>query len=129
MNFKKRNLEVGGLETIKAQFEILDYAYTNDEMISMLTESVKDGSIPLIDDYKAENIEAIYNRTTGEKFMNERTREEMLDKRNSNWVNQIPELMKNKSTFIAVGAAHLAGEQVVINLLKKAGYKVKSVMK
>lgn len=98
-------------------------------MISMLTESVKDGSIPLIDDYKAENIEAIYNRTTGEKFMNEKTRIAMLDKRNSNWVNQIPELMKNKSTFIAVGAAHLAGEQGVINLLKKAGYKVKSVMK
>lgn len=37
--------------------------------------------------------------------------------------------MKNKSTFIAVGAEHLAGEQGVINLLKKAGYKVKSVMK
>lgn len=126
---KKRNLKVGGLETIKSQFEILDNAYTNDEMISMLAESIKLGSIPLVDEYKTENIEAIYNRSTGEKVMNEKTREVMLNKRNSNWVKQLPELMKNQSTFIAVGAAHLAGEQGVINLLKKAGYKVKPVMR
>ncbi|MCV9931967.1 TraB/GumN family protein [Flavobacterium sp. LS1R47] len=126
---KKRNFEVAGLETIKSQFETLDDAYTNDEMISMLVESVKDGSTPLVDDYKTENIEALYKRTTGDKFMNEKTRIAMLDKRNSNWVNQIPELMKKQSIFIAVGAAHLAGEQGVINLLRMAGYKVKPVMK
>lgn len=126
---KKRNLEVAGLETVKSQLGTLDDAYTNDEMISMLVESVKDGSVVLVDDYKAENVEAVYKRTTGDKFMNEKTRIAMLDKRNNNWVNQIPELMKKQSIFIAVGAAHLAGEQGVINLLRKAGYKVKPVMK
>lgn len=35
--------------------------------------------------------------------------------------------MKEKSTFFAVGAGHLGGMKGVINLLKKAGYKVTAV--
>jgi len=36
-------------------------------------------------------------------------------------------MMKDKSTFFAVGAGHLGGPKGVINLLKSAGYKVKAV--
>jgi uncharacterized protein YbaP (TraB family) len=32
--------------------------------------------------------------------------------------------MKNESVFVAVGAGHLIGEMGLINLLRKAGYKV-----
>jgi uncharacterized protein YbaP (TraB family) len=40
----------------------------------------------------------------------------------------MPEMMQKESVFFAVGAAHLAGELGVINLLKKAGYTVKPIM-
>jgi uncharacterized protein YbaP (TraB family) len=125
---KKRPMEIGGLESIKSQFEILENAYTNDEMIVMLEEAVKEGASPLVGNYKSENIEAIFKNTTSEKLMNQRNRMAMLDTRNGNWVKQMPELMKKQSVFFAVGAAHLAGEEGVINLLRKAGYKVKPVM-
>jgi len=32
--------------------------------------------------------------------------------------------LKNKSVFVAVGAGHLVGDAGLINLLKKAGYKL-----
>jgi uncharacterized protein YbaP (TraB family) len=36
-------------------------------------------------------------------------------------------VMKNSSTFFAVGAGHLAGSQGVLELLRKQGYKVKGI--
>ena len=35
--------------------------------------------------------------------------------------------MQSKSCFIAVGAGHLAGENGLINLLKKQGYTVEPI--
>lgn len=61
--------------------------------------------------------------------MSAKSKVEMLDNRNKNWVVQLPELMKDKSIFVAVGAAHLAGKNGVINLLREAGYIVKPIMK
>ena len=54
---------------------------------------------------------------------------EMLDIRNKEWVTQLPELMKLNSCFIAVGALHLPGENGLIQLLRRAGYKVVAVRK
>ncbi len=48
----------------------------------------------------------------------------LLYGRNRHWVEQMPEIMKGKSILFAVGAGHLPGEQGVINLLRKRGYKV-----
>jgi uncharacterized protein YbaP (TraB family) len=47
--------------------------------------------------------------------------------RNNAWMKNLPEIMKDKSSFIAVGALHLAGEEGLLNLLEKAGYKVEPV--
>lgn len=126
---KNKHLAIGGFESIKSQLEILENAYTNDEMIAMLEETVKDGSNTLVNNYKSENIDAVYKTTTDEKYMNEKTRIAVLDQRNNNWLQQIPQLIKKQPTFIAIGSAHLAGESGVINLLRKAGYTVRPIMK
>lgn len=126
---KNRNLKIAGLETVKSQFEILENAYTNDEMLAMLSEASPDETVVLVDNYKKENIEEIYKNTTSENLMNENTKNKMVDQRNKNWVTQMPELMKQQPTFFAVGAAHLSGEEGVIKLLRKAGYTVKPVTK
>jgi uncharacterized protein len=49
----------------------------------------------------------------------------MLDDRNRDWVPKIEKMLKEKRTFfITVGAAHLAGQDGVPNLLRQAGYHV-----
>lgn len=52
----------------------------------------------------------------------------MLDKRNLNWLPKIINAAQKESCFFAFGAAHLAGKNGVVNLLRKAGYKVVPVL-
>lgn len=126
---KKRNIEVSGLETIKSQFAILENAYSNDKIITMLEESTPEEMTKLVTAYKSENLNDLYLITNDKRFTSEKTRKIILDDRNVNWVQQIPAMIKKESVFFAVGAGHLVGEEGVINLLRKAGYKVKPVMK
>jgi len=125
---KKKNIEIGGLESVKDQFVILENAYTNDEIIAMLDESVPEETAKLVSTYKYENIESLYNITTDERFTSKKTKKIILDERNLNWVKSMAELVKKQSVFFAVGSAHLGGEFGVINLLRKAGYKVKPIL-
>jgi hypothetical protein len=47
-----------------------------------------------------------------------------LEDRNLDWIPKIENMMKDKVVFVAVGAAHLAGQEGVIELLIKNGYHV-----
>lgn len=53
--------------------------------------------------------------------------ERIVYRRNENWIKQMPEIMADKSTFFAVGAAHLGTERGVLNLLRQAGYQVDAI--
>ena len=45
--------------------------------------------------------------------------QELLIKRNLNWIPVITKAINQKSSFFAVGAGHLGGETGLLNLLKK----------
>ena len=82
--------------------------------------------------YRAGDIEGlnIVNKKWNKKWgISAEENAEMLDIRNKEWVTQLPELMKLNSCFIAVGALHLPGENGLIQLLRRAGYKVVAVRK
>jgi uncharacterized protein len=49
---------------------------------------------------------------------------DVLDKRNLNWLPKIKDAIKKESCFFAVGASHLAGNNGLVNLLRKEGYSV-----
>jgi hypothetical protein len=51
----------------------------------------------------------------------------LLYARNRKWAKELKTLMPGGTLLIAVGAAHLPGEQGVINLLRKDGYTVTPV--
>ncbi len=54
-------------------------------------------------------------------------REKFLYKRNEIQAKNIDSIIKNRSLFVGVGAAHLPGERGVIELLRKKGYKLRPV--
>ena len=53
----------------------------------------------------------------------------MVNNRNRNWITIMSKVMSEEPCFFAVGAGHLAGDQGVIRLLRKAGFTVEPVLK
>lgn len=125
---KESQKNVSGFETVLAQMAFLSNAYSDAEVITMLQESNDDDTKKRVQNYIQENLPEIYKDLTAPKVMNENTKKWMLEIRNANWAVKMPEMMKDKSTFFAVGAGHLLGEQGVINLLRKKGYIVKPIL-
>ncbi|RXM45182.1 TraB/GumN family protein [Flavobacterium sp. YO64] len=125
---KKEKKSVGGFETVKGQLNMLSNAYTDSELIKSLGDASKAQTKKMVKDYKNENIMDLYGDIANEKVMSKKAKKYILDDRNSDWVKKMKDMMKNEALFVAVGSAHLAGDEGVINLLRKAGYKVKPVM-
>lgn len=123
-----QNMETIGLEKFNEQIDFLDKAYPAHELIDQLKYYDSDYFKQLIAIYNSEQVDAIYQMTNDPKFMDVEDKKWLLDIRNKNWAGKMPELMKKESVFFAVGAAHLAGDKGLINLLTKAGYTVKPVM-
>jgi hypothetical protein len=51
----------------------------------------------------------------------------LLYDRNRKWAKALDTLLHGKSLLVAVGAAHLPGDQGVISLLRRAGYTLTPV--
>ena len=124
---KKENKTLGGFETVIGQSSMLANAYTDSELIETLGDFNKTETRKMVEDYKAENLMSFDD--SNEKIMSDNARKWIIDDRNIDWTTRMPEMMKKESLFVAVGVGHLPGESGVINLLRKAGYKVKPVTK
>ena len=130
----KAQKPVSGLETVDDQihvlFGIMDLQRQADALLcSMkhLDESM--GLIPeLIRDYDRADLDKLVLRMEESEFCPSPPSEtEALNKeRNNAWMEKLPDIMKEKSSFIAVGALHLAGKDGLLNLLEKAGYIVEA---
>lgn len=125
--------EILGLETPTFQAQVFDNIPYEDQINDLMDVVNEQDEMEklfrrMIDYYKAENISEMYDLMV--EYMDSEDEEKyLLSDRNANWIPKIGELSKEKTTFYAVGAGHLGGENGVIKLLKEAGYKVKPVKK
>ncbi|MFY8111133.1 MAG: TraB/GumN family protein [Flavobacterium sp.] len=124
---QKRKMEILGLEKLAVQIAAMDASFPPHEMVEQLRNYDKKYFDVLTQTYKSEDLKAIYELVNDPKFMDEKSKPVMLDNRNSNWLKDMPAMMKNESVFFAVGAAHLPGKKGVIQLLQKAGYTVQPI--
>lgn len=127
---KQKKITTGALETTEAQMEYLKKAYPDSVMVKhiVLFDDYKTMFTAAIKAYKEENITAVAEKMNDKKFSSEEINRWVLEARNTNWVKQMPEMMKKQASFFAVGAAHLPGKKGVLELLKALGYTVKPVM-
>jgi uncharacterized protein YbaP (TraB family) len=89
------------------------------EMLAAYLDGDDVKMIALSESQRADSIKAGYSAKEYDAFMNE-----ILYKRNADWIPAIEKLHAAGGGFIAVGAAHLFGKKSVIELLEKKGYKV-----
>lgn len=125
----QRKSVVHGMETVEDQVKAFADSYDNKEFIEQLSLYDSTYLNQLMNWYKNEDLNKILEMTTNDEMMDAEAQNFMLAVRNKNWIKKMPEMMKLHSVFFAVGAAHLPGENGVINLLRKAGYTVKSIEK
>ena len=134
---KKAGKRVAGLETVEFQINTL-YMGTSierqkEQLFCMVDNSeyyalqMKELSAA----YFAQDIQALWDLTE-EKLGNscDSTPEEdlaLIYGRNAAWVEQIPAMIGENSILFVVGAAHLPGEQGVLELLKAKGYTIEAV--
>ncbi|MEM8889697.1 MAG: TraB/GumN family protein, partial [Bacteroidota bacterium] len=128
---KKSSIEILGLESIDDQMGIFD-AIPYEDQAEMLMEFIKSygtekGKIEeMVQLYVDQDLKGLYDFSTQSSEM-EGYQDVMLDNRNENWIPKMEDMMTEKVSFFAVGAAHLWGPKGVINLLKEQGYTVKAV--
>jgi uncharacterized protein YbaP (TraB family) len=77
----------------------------------------------MISTYRNEDLNALYNLTL-EDAASKKEVEMLLTKRNREWISRIESLSAEVPTFYGVGAAHLGGEDGLVNLLRREGYEV-----
>ncbi len=120
---------IDALEKVAEQMEMVGKAYPTAFALKqlLLFESYKKDFNEAIKAYKNEDITTAVDFITKDIYMDENATNHMLIKRNKNWVEKMPQMMKERSNLFAVGTAHLTHEYGIIHLLRKKGYIVTPV--
>jgi uncharacterized protein YbaP (TraB family) len=87
-------------------------------------EEEKESTLKLMEFYSKEKVDKLIPLLEKQSVEIMNFEDVFLYNRNKAWVPKIEKEMKNKSCFIAVGAAHLFGKKGLIELLMEAGYTV-----
>ena len=134
----KRTRPVIGLETTEDQIHVLLNAQTLERQADLLVCMVKNPELlkeqmdELQRAYHAQDIQVL--RELYEKEIpddpcpdTEEEKNALNGDRNRKWLEKLPAIMAEKSSFIAVGCLHLPGEDGLIEGLRKQGYQVEAV--
>jgi uncharacterized protein YbaP (TraB family) len=131
-NAKQRDKTVIGLEEMMEQAKMIYDAdpveKQAENLVKLLSEDqeASDATDDLISAYANEDLGAMLALSDewSEEFGDMTA---LIDDRNKNWIPTLEPLLTKGNAFIAVGALHLPGENGLLSLLKKAGYKVSAV--
>ncbi len=132
---KAADKELLGLETAAEQLSALNTLPTDSvvaQIVAFLDGKDEGGSKELnamTEAYKTQNLGRLDSLINSSMSLGDATSKgALLEDRNARWISRMTEKMKPNSVFFGVGAGHLPGEKGVIQLLRKAGYKVEPLL-
>jgi uncharacterized protein YbaP (TraB family) len=129
---RKRGDKIIGLETFDFQSDLIFGAPIELQKKQLLsTVAHLDQARQNIDSLNKFYCLQDINRSAKLLLVNQGSTQEEMDKmiknRDLNWLNKLPEIIKQQPTFIAVGVAHLLWDCGLINQLRLKGFTVKPV--
>jgi hypothetical protein len=132
----KNGKAVKGFETVDFQMNVLYGApldkQVNDLMCMVDHFDVANEMVKSITTaYFSQNLKQIEDAMEEESNLDCGTSEEdediLINNRNRNWVELMPDMMAEQPTLFVVGAGHLCGEKGMLKLLEKAGYTIEGM--
>jgi len=128
-------MQVEGLETLEQHFAFMDSVPARDHanMLRELVEQMErepDRAERLIEDYLAGDMSSFFEEMEAELKKDPSLRpfmDALLDQRNHQMVERAVPLLERGKAFVAVGAAHLPGDEGMLHLLEQRGYRVTRV--
>lgn len=126
---KQDKKEIKGLETIQFQASVFDsipYEWQAKELLKNIDSFAfyKQEFADMVRLYKNQQLDSMQNLAGASEFGSDKYEDLLLNDRNRKWVKKLKDIMKTESVFVAVGAGHLTGDNGLIHLLQKEGYKV-----
>jgi len=126
---KEKGYKSFGLETIEEQMVLAD-SISNDMILDSFRnwDQEMEKLNVMIDFYIKEDINEINNMVLADSSF-EGISVIFLERRNSIMAERLLKLIYDNPLFIAVGAAHLPGQEGLINILRKNGLTVEAVIR
>jgi len=129
----EKKMQVIGIETAQEQMSALDRVSLK-EQAQMLVDGIKEDAATtdttamekLISIYLTQNLDSIQYYIS-DQDLSDAFSKSIITERNHKMAERIDTLVRNKSAFVGVGAAHLPGKEGVIALLRERGFTLRPV--
>ncbi|MDT0559432.1 TraB/GumN family protein [Ichthyenterobacterium sp. W332] len=132
---KAQDEEIYGLETVDEQLAVFDaipYKLQAKDLVRSAKDKLtydKEYFQKMLDLYSKEDLNALMLMMDDDTFESTANfNDELVVKRNKNWISKIERISKEEPTFFGVGAGHLGGKEGVIILLRQEGYKLTPIL-
>ena len=128
--YRGRDKAVIGLETAARQFTYFDQLPEDDQRAMLVSVVADADNAPqayrdMITGWLAGDTDRLAEAANRGLLQRPQIREQILVRRNRDWADQIIDMIRlGAKPFVAVGAAHLAGDDSVQALLAEQGYTV-----
>ncbi len=99
---------------------MVDHFKDTEEMVNLITTAYFSQDLTQIE-------EAMEQESKIDCGTTEEDEDILINNRNRNWVELMPDMMAKQPTLFVVGAGHLCGEKGVLKLLEKAGYTIEGM--
>lgn len=126
---QKQGKLVGGIEDVEDQLNVLDDLFDEMDLAYLTQDSTRQAGADAIEQmkqiYLKQDLDGIESFTTG--LTSQKFKDVLLMRRNMKMARRMDSLARRRSSFFAVGVAHLPGDTGVIDLLRKRGFVVEPV--
>ena len=99
---------------------MVDHFKDTEEMVDLITTAYFSQDLTQIE-------EAMEQESKIDCGTTEEDEDILINNRNRNWVELMPDMMAEQPTLFVVGAGHLCGEKGVLKLLEKEGYTIEGM--
>ncbi len=125
-------IDLAGLETLREQlnvFDALTYRQQAEMLLETFTEygSKREEFKEMLIYYLSSDLQSLEKLFDDLDNRFDEFTHRLIKERNERWIGRLDSLMNEKSSFIAVGAGHLPGENGILKLLRTQGYTIERI--